>query len=129
MESPFDSIPQLADASKRLAEQALVICENRVQLFLLEVQEERERIFRAFCLGLAVAVFALLAGISLTVALTVMLVAWSPVAALLILAAVYAGVAVILYKQLQSLRRDWQSFSATFDELRKDRECLKRNLN
>jgi uncharacterized membrane protein YqjE len=129
METPLNSLPHLGDASKRLAQQALVVVENRMQLLLVEVQEERERIFEAFCLGLAVAVFTLLAGVALSVTITVICWQWSPIAALLILTAVYTGIAVFLYGKLARLRRDWQSFSATFNELKKDRECLKRNLN
>jgi uncharacterized membrane protein YqjE len=117
------------DASKRLAQQALVVCENRIQLFLLEAQEEREHIFRAFWLSMAMAVFVLLAGVALTLLIAVVCWPWSRVAALAILVAVYGGIAGFLYAQLARLRRDWQSFSATFIELRKDRECLEKNLN
>jgi len=57
METPSDTVPRLADASRRLAQRALVICENRVELLMVEVQEERERFFlRHFagvgCVGL-----------------------------------------------------------------------------
>jgi len=129
MEPPADPEPNLADASKRLAQQTLVVCENRIQLFLLEAQEERERIFRGFCLSLAMAVFILLAGIALTLLIVVACWQWSPVTALSILVVVYGGMAVFFYAELARLRRDWQSFSATFNELRKDRECLEKNLN
>jgi uncharacterized membrane protein YqjE len=129
MDSASDSAHHLADASKRLAHQTLVICENRIQLLLLEIQEERDRIFRAFWLSLGVAIFVLLAGVALTALITVACWNWSPVAALSILVVLYGGLAAFLYAQLVRLRREWDSFSATFNELRKDRECLKRNLN
>jgi uncharacterized membrane protein YqjE len=51
------------------------------------------------------------------------------VAALAILVLLYSGVAGFLSGQLARLRRDWQTFSATADELRKDRECLEKHLN
>jgi uncharacterized membrane protein YqjE len=129
MASPGDHEPNLTDASKRLAQQALVVCENRIQLFLLEAQEEQERIFRAFWLSLALAVFILLAGIALTLLVVVACWQWSPVAALSMLVLVYGGMAGFIYAQLARLRRDWQSFSATFNELRKDRECLEKKLS
>ena len=47
METPADNVPQLAETSKRLAQRALVICENRIELLLVEVQQERERILRS----------------------------------------------------------------------------------
>lgn len=125
MDSASDSAHHLADASKRLAQQTLVICENRIQLLLLEVQEERDRIFRAFWLSVGVAIFILLAGVALTALITVVCWNWSPAAALSILVVLYGGMAAFLYAQLVRLRREWNSFSATFNELRKDRECLK----
>lgn len=129
MESPRDTAPHLVDASKRLAHQALVVGENRIQLFLLEMQEERDHIFRAFWLSLGIAIFVLLTGTALTILITVSCWQWSPVAVLAILVLVYGGIAGFLYGQLARLRRDWQSFSATLNELRKDRECLEKNLN
>ena len=120
MESPADTEPHLADASKRLAQQALVVCENRIQLFLLEAQEEREQIFRVFWLSVAMAVFVLLAGVALTLLIVVACWQWSPVAALSILVVVYGGTAGFLYAQLNRLQRDWQSFSATLNESRRN---------
>ncbi len=129
MESRVETESHLADASKRLAQQALVVCENRIQLFLLEAQEEREQVFRLFWLSMAMAVFVLLAGVALTLLIVAACWQWSPVAALSILVVVYGGIAVFFYAQLARLRRDWQSFSATFNELRKDHECLEKNLD
>jgi uncharacterized membrane protein YqjE len=131
MEQSPDSAPHLADASKRLARQALVICENRLELLLLEAQDEREQIFRAFWLSLGAAVFSMLAGMALTilVAAACWTWNWSPVTALAILLLLYLGAALYFYGQLARLRRDWQTFSATFGELKKDRECLEKHLN
>jgi uncharacterized membrane protein YqjE len=106
-----------------------VIFENRMELLVLEIQEERERIMRAFWLSLAAAVFGLLAGVALSIAIAVVCWQWSPVAVLLILAALYAGIAGFLARQLAQLRRDWQSLPATLEELRKDRAWLEKGLN
>jgi len=131
MEDPAESAPHLMDASKRLAQQALVVCENRVHLLLLEAQEEREKLFHAFCLCVGLAVFVLLAGVAVTllVAVACWELQWSPVAALVILVLIYGGIAALLYAQLLKMWREWESFPATFNELRKDRECLEKNLN
>jgi uncharacterized membrane protein YqjE len=129
MESTAETKPHLADASKRLAQNALIVCENRFQLFLLEAQEEREQIFRLFWLTVAMAVFVLLAGVALTLLIVAACWQWSPVAALSTLVVVYGGIAGFLYAQLNRLQRDWQSFSATLNELRKDHQCLEKNLN
>src|SRR5580698_9818372 len=97
METPSETVPHLADASKRLAQRALVIFENRVELLMVEVQEERERFLRAVLLALGVAIFGLLVGVGLIAIIAVVFWQQSPVAALLILIAIYAGVAVFLY--------------------------------
>ncbi len=129
METPSDTVPHLADASRRLAQRALVICENRVELLMVEVQEERERFFRAILLALGAAAFGLLAGVGLTAIIAVAFWQQSPVAALLILTALYSVVATVLYVRLVRLQRDWQMLSTTLDQLRKDRECLEKNLS
>jgi uncharacterized membrane protein YqjE len=129
METPSDTIPQLADASKRLAQRTLVICENRIELLMVEFQEERERILRAIWLALGAVAFGLLAGVALTAVITVAFWRQSPMAALLILTALYAVAATVLYARLVRLQRDWQTLPTTLDQLRKDREWLEKNLD
>jgi hypothetical protein len=40
----------------------------------------------------------------------------------------YRATAVCLYRRLTGLLRDWQTLSATLDQLRKDRACLEKTL-
>ena len=123
MEATTASVGQLAATSKRMARRLLTLGENRLELLAVEIQEERERLMRAFLLALAVAVFGLLAALTLTAAL-VLCFPNSPVAALLTLTVIYATTAIILYRRVLGLLRDWQSFAATLDQFRKDRQCL-----
>ena len=113
---------------KHFARQILVVVENRVELLMLEVQEERERLLRAILLALGVAVFGFLAGAALTVALVVMLWSLSPIAVLLTLAALYSASAVFLYRQFAILQGIWETLPATLQQLRKDRVCLENYL-
>jgi uncharacterized membrane protein YqjE len=106
----------------------LTIGENRLELLAVEMQEGRERLLRAFLLALGVAAFGLLAGVTLTAAIAVLLWAWSPVAVLLVLTGIYGAAGFFLYQRLAGLLRDWQTLSATLDQLRKDRECLEKLL-
>jgi len=129
METPSDTMPQLADASKRLAQRALVICENRIELLMVEVEQERERILHAIWLALGAMVFGLLAGVALTAVIAVAFWLQSPMAALVILTVLYAAIAAVLYARLLRLQRDWQTLPTTLDQLRKDREWLEKNLN
>jgi uncharacterized membrane protein YqjE len=119
---------KLVETSKRFARRLLTIGENRFQLLMVEVQEERERFLRAILLALGVAAFGLLAGVALTGAIVVLLWELSRVAALLVLTGLYGATAVWLYRRLSLLLHDWQNLPATFDQLRKDRACLEKHL-
>ena len=119
---------QLLETSKRFARRLLTIGENRFELLMVEVQEERERLLRAILLALGVAAFGLLAGVSLTGAIVVLFWELSRVAALLVLTGLYGATAVCLYRRLTLLLRGWQNLPATLDQLRKDRACLEKNL-
>jgi uncharacterized membrane protein YqjE len=128
MEPAATNAGQLLEASKRFARRLLTIGENRLELLMLEVQEERERLLRAILLALGVGAFGLLAGVTLTGAIVVLLWELSRVAALLVLTGLYGATAVCLYWRLTLLLRDWQNLPATLDQLRKDRAGLERNL-
>lgn len=124
MEPATDSFQQLGAASKRFARRLLTIGENRFELLMVEVQEERERLLRAILLALGSAVFGLLAGITLTAALLVLLWPYSPVMVLLTLTGLYGLAAVWLYRRLTGLLHRWENLPATLDQLKKDRACL-----
>jgi uncharacterized membrane protein YqjE len=127
MEESTVGFRQLATTSKYFARRLVTIGENRLELLAVEVQEERERHLHAILLAAGVAAFGLLAGLTLTAAIVVWLWAW-PVTVLLILTGLYGTAGIFLYRRLTGLRRNWQSLSATLDQLRKDRDCLKKIL-
>jgi uncharacterized membrane protein YqjE len=129
MEESTVSFSQLAATSKHFVRRLATIGENRLELLAVEVQEEHERRLHAFLLVLGVAAFGLLAGLTLTAAIVVWLWAWSQVAVLLILTVLYAAAGICLYRKLIGLLRNWQTLSATLDQLRKDRECLEKILS
>ena len=127
MDEPTVSLKQLAATSRHFARRLLTIGENRLELLAVEVQEEREHLLHAFLLALAVAAFGLLAAMTLTAAIIYSLWA-SPLAVLLTLTFVYGAIAVGLCLRLRILLRDWQTLSASLDQLRKDRADLERIL-
>ena len=106
-----------------------VILENRLQLLMVEAQEERERALLAIWLAMGAAAFGLLAGVALTVVIAVALWEHSPIIALLVLTALYAIAAVFFYARLVRLQRDWQTLPGTLEQLKKDRECLEKTFN
>ena len=126
MESSASSLGQLVETAKRFVRRLLTTGENRLELLMLEVQEERARLLHALLLALGVAAFALLAGVTFTAAIVVLLWSCSPVAVLLTLTALYGGTAAWLYRRLARLRRDRKALSATLEQLRKDCACLEK---
>ena len=128
MDASTVSLGQLATTSKHFVRRLVTIGENRLELLAVEVQEERERLLRAFLLALGAAAFGLLAGMTLTALIIVWLWVWSPVGALLILTGLYGAVGIFLYRRLTGLMRDWQTLSASLNQLKKDRACLENIL-
>lgn len=129
METAPVSLKHVAAAAKQFARRLLTIGENRLELFLMEVQEERVRLLRAILLALGVAAFGLLAGIALTAVVVVVFWRHSPVAALATLTFLYGATALALYRRLTGLLRDWENLPATLDQLRQDREALEKFLS
>jgi uncharacterized membrane protein YqjE len=125
MESATGTFNQLGTTSKQFVRRLAIIGENRLELLAVEVQEGRERLLHAFLLALGMTAFGLLAGLTLTAALVIWLRAW-PVTALLTLTVFYGAAGIWLYRRLTRLLRDWQTFSATLDQLQKDRVCLEK---
>jgi uncharacterized membrane protein YqjE len=128
MQTPSDNEHPLGDATKRIAQRVFVIVENRLQLLMVEAQEERERVLLAILLAFCAAAFALLAGVTLTVVIAVALWEHSPILALLVLLALYSIAAVIFYGQLVRLQRDWLTLPGTLEQLKKDRQCLEKTF-
>jgi uncharacterized membrane protein YqjE len=126
MEESTVSLGQLATTSKTFVRRLLTIGENRLELLTVEVQEERERLLHALLVAFGVAAFGLLAGLTLTAAIAVLFWAWSPLAVLLILTGLYGAAGICLYRRLAGLMRDWQTLSASLDQLRKDRAGLEK---
>lgn len=128
MNAAQNAFADIAAASKRVAQRAIALGENRLELLMVEVQEARQRLLRAFLLALGMAVFGLLAGIALTIGIIILFWESSPLAAVAVLVLLYSGAAVFLHAQLSRLQRDWEPFPATLGQLRKDCECLGSDL-
>jgi uncharacterized membrane protein YqjE len=128
MEAPTVNKSSLTAIAAQFARQLLIVCHNRIELLTVEAREERERLAIAFLLGFGSATFAILAGISISAAIVVILWKYSPVFALLSLGGLYTAIASFLFLRLRKLLRNWQSFPATLDQLRKDVAGLKSNL-
>jgi uncharacterized membrane protein YqjE len=128
MEQSTVNLGRLGTTSKHFARRLLTIAENRLELLMVEVREEREHLLHAILLALSVAVFGFLTGAALTIAIVVFLWHFSPVVVLLVLTSLYATTTAFLYRRFTALQRDWKAFPATLDQLGKDRACLETTL-
>lgn len=102
------------------------LVENRVELFVVEWKEERLRLFGTLLLAAVGVVCALMALVMVT--LTLVVVFWDThrVLVVVLLTAVYAVTSVTAFAAVRSRLRKWQPFSATLDQIKKDRECFEK---
>lgn len=124
MEPSTASGQTLRASSKQLGRGLLILLENRLELLTVEAQESRERLLGDLLLALGIVALGLLAGLCLTAAFVVAFWKNSPLTVLLVMTSLYAASALLLCRLLARRLREWQSFSASLDQLRKDRECL-----
>lgn len=125
MEEPHPPEGGIFSTAARLIKTLREVGENRIELFLLEVQEERVRLFDALILLAAGLVCVVMTLIMVTFTLVVLF--WDTHRLLVmgcLTAAYAAGAAAALWK-LRALLQQWQAFSATLDQIKKDRECFK----
>ena len=108
---------------RRMVKTVVSIAHNRLELLLVEMEEERWRFFDALLLaGLTV----ILAGMTLTVVtvtIVVLCVRADRLDLLLVLILVYLAATVVGFWRLHSRLKGWTPFSATLAELRKDKAC------
>jgi uncharacterized membrane protein YqjE len=114
----------LIQSSRRIARMIMTMTGNRVELLKVEALEEWERLRIILLLVLGMVVCGLLAVIACTAILVVLLWQFSPWAVLTAVTLFYALASVIFYRRLQRCLRDHQPFSATLEQLRKDRTCV-----
>jgi uncharacterized membrane protein YqjE len=126
MDEPPNVEAGVTGAGKRLAQRLLMIGQNRLQLLVVELQEERDRMLLAIVLALAAAVFGLLAAVAFTVAVAVVFWNHSPVLAMAALTVVYVLAALVFYWRLVQLQKTWYTLQATLEQLKKDREWLQK---
>ncbi len=98
----------------------------RLELFLLEVIEERIRIVDALLLAALAIVCVLMTLVALTATVVVFFWDTHRLLALAVVTVVYAVTAVVTLLKLRSHLRRWQSFPATLEEFKKDSACFKK---
>jgi len=99
----------------------LAIGANRLELLLVELEEERRRVVQTFLLVVALAVLALMTLVVATFAIVFMLGEERRASVLLILVSLYALGALGTYWRLRRLMNREPAFSASLAEFKKDK--------
>jgi len=121
------SISEVAPAgpAKRLIHRLFAIGENRLNLLVAEVEEEREYMLGAVCLIIGVVALGLLAGMAFTAALVIALWQSGPVLVLCILGSIFGIAALVFWRRFTAVRHRQIALSATLDQIRKDLELFR----
>ncbi|MDB6035086.1 MAG: hypothetical protein JWM16_5424 [Verrucomicrobiales bacterium] len=128
MSTSAETHPGLLGSVRRLVDTGLGLAQNRLELFVVEIQEEKIRFVELIILVCALVAVAILALTLLT--LTVVLVFWENgrVPALVSLSVIYIGGAFWLLRMVRTrLHQASKPFSATLEELEKDKQWLHGN--
>ena len=124
MEEPGENTPGVFASLGRLLKTVLVIAQNRLELFLVEAQEERWRFFDALLLSGVVLILALMTLMAATITIVVVCVKADRLDLVVVLVLLYLAGTIFSFWRLRTRLKSWKPFSATLAELKKDKACL-----
>jgi uncharacterized membrane protein YqjE len=124
MEEPGESTPGIVASLGRLLKTVLAIAHNRLELFLVECQEERWRFFDALLMAGVALVLALMTLMAATFTIVVICIRADRLDLVVALVLVYLAATILAIWRLRSRLMNWVPFSATLAELKKDKACL-----
>ena len=126
MESISEEASRLGGSARLVARRMVAAGENRLELLLLELAEEREHFIRLLVLGLGIFAAGLLGMSALTAAVVIALWNHSPGLVLVVFAVLYGISAVVFALLLRRSMQQAEPLSATFDQLRKDHRTVQK---
>ena len=109
---------------RRLLKTILAIAQNRLELLLVELQEERWRFFDALLLAGVVLIMAMMTLMVATVAIVVVCMKANRLDLMIALMLLYLVATIVGYWRLRTRLKNWEPFSSTLAELKKDKACL-----
>ena len=124
MDQPGESGKGIFASLRRLLKTGFAVAQNRLELLLVELQEERLQFFDTLLL---LGVVLILAGMTLmvvTVTIVVLCVRADRLGPLVVLMLVYLVATAIAVWRLRIRLKGWAPFSGTVAELKKDKACL-----
>ena len=124
MDEPGESTPGFFASLGRLLRTVLAIAQNRLELLLVEAQEERWRFFDALLLAGVVLILALMTLMAATITIVVVCVKADRLDLVVVLVLLYLAGTIFSFWRLRTRLKSWKPFSATLAELKKDKACL-----
>jgi uncharacterized membrane protein YqjE len=109
---------------RRLLKTVVAIAQNRLELLLVEMQEERWRFFDALLLTGAVLILAAMTLMLVTLTVVVVCLKANRLDLLVALMVLYLAATIVGFWRLRLRLKKWAPFSATLAELKKDKACL-----
>lgn len=126
MDTPASTPTGIIDSLRTLADNLIGTLQDRIELFAIELQEEKFRLIRT-CVWISAAVFAAMLAVTFA-SLTLVYLFWETarLAVLGGLTAFYTALVVAIVLALRRhLARQPQPFAATVQELGEDRACIR----
>lgn len=124
MEGPEEKKRGIFASLRRLFKVIAAIASNRVELLLVEWQEERLRLVEALLLAGVVLILALMTLMLATLTIVVVCLVNHHPGAVVALGIVYLLATLGCYLLLRKRLKSWAPFAATLAELKKDKACL-----
>ena len=124
MDEPGQSGKGVFASLRRLRKTGFAIAQNRLELFLVELQEERWQLFDTLLLLGVVLILAAMTLLVFTVTIVVLCLRADRLDLLVALMLLCLAATIIAVWRLRSRLKGWAPFSATVAELKKDKACL-----
>ena len=124
MEEAAERAPGVFTSLRRLFRTVLAQAHNRLELLLVEVREERLRLFDVLLLAGVLLILALMTLMTATLAVVILCVRANRLDPLVALGLLYLAATILSFWRLRVRLKNWAPFSATLTELKKDKACL-----
>lgn len=124
MSEATETKPGVWSSLRRILDTVLAAAQNRVELFAVELQEEKRQLVEALLCAAAFAAFGMMT-LSL-VTFTIVVLCWENgrLIALAVLIVLHVIGTALAWRALQARLQSKSAFADTIAEIRKDRSCL-----
>jgi uncharacterized membrane protein YqjE len=124
MQGPQEKKRGVFASIRRLFKIIGAIGSNRVELLLVEWQEERLRLMQTLLLAGIVLILALMTLMVITMIIVAVCLMHHLIGLVIALGVIYLLATIVCYLRLRNRLKSWAPFAATLAELKKDKECL-----